>query len=331
MEPSGRQLVLVGPNRLTLHEAPSPAPGAGEVVLEVVATGICGSDVHGYVGVNARRPPGTVMGHEVTGRVVDGGDTAAIAGQSVAVWPIVACGACPSCRDGRAHLCEARRLYGCTPALAGGFATTMIVSAENLVPVPEGVPREWGALVEPLAVGHHAIAIAGIEPGARLTVIGGGPIGIAAAVAARRLGVQELVVVEPLEHRREKLAALGLPSTTPDDAPQGVDVVVECVGHAATVHAAIAASRPGGTIVCVGIADPEIAVPWVPLVIEERRLVGSSAYTLDEFRAVAASLAAGDVDFGLLIERRIGLDELPAAFADYAAGRTSAIKTVMVA
>ena len=107
--------------------------------------------------------------------------------------------------------------------------------------------------------------------------------------------------------------------------------MVECVGHAATVRAAIAGSRPGGTVVCVGIADPEIAVPWASMVIEERRLIGSSAYTLDEFRAVAASLAAGDVDFGLLIERRIGLDELPAAFADYAAGRTSAIKTVMVA
>jgi 2-desacetyl-2-hydroxyethyl bacteriochlorophyllide A dehydrogenase len=331
MELRNRQLVLLGPKRLTLDEAPSPALAAGEVVLEVVAAGICGSDIHGYVGVNARRPPGTVMGHEVTGRVVDGGDTAATPGESVAVWPIAACGACPSCRAGRAHLCEARRLYGCTPELAGGFATTMVAPAENLVPVPEGVPREWGALVEPLAVGHHAIALAGVEPGARLTVLGGGPIGIAAAVAARRLGVQELVVVEPLGRRREKLAALGLPSTTPDDAPHDVDVVVECVGHEATVRAAIAASRPGGTVVCVGIADPEVAVPWAPVVIEERRLLGSSAYTLDEFRAVAASLAAGDVDFGLLIERRIGLDELPAAFADYAAGRASAIKTVMVA
>jgi 2-desacetyl-2-hydroxyethyl bacteriochlorophyllide A dehydrogenase len=331
VECRGRQLVLLGPNRLTVDEAPSPAPRAGEVVLEVVAAGVCGSDVHGYMGVNARRPPGTVMGHEVTGQVLDGGDTAATPGQSVAVWPIAACGACASCRHGRAHLCEARRLYGCTPELAGGFATTMTVPAENLVPVPTGVPPEWGALVEPLAVGHHAVAIAGVEPRARLTVLGGGPIGIAAAIAARRLGVEELVVVEPLQRRREKLAALGLPSTTPDEAPQGVDVVVECVGHAATVRAAIAASRPGGTIVCVGIADPEVALQWAPVVIEERRLLGSSAYTLDEFRAVAASLAAGDVDFGLLIERRVGLDELPGAFADYAAGDTSAIKTVMVA
>jgi threonine dehydrogenase-like Zn-dependent dehydrogenase len=324
MERGNRQLVLHGPGRLTVDAAPSSAPAAGEVVLEVLATGICGSDVHGYAGVNARRPPGTVMGHEVSGRELDSGRT-------VAVWPISACGACRACRAGRAHLCETRRLYGCTPELAGGFATTMTVPAGSLVEVPDGVPPEWGALVEPLAVGHHAVALADVEPGTSVTVVGGGPIGIAAAIAARRAGVDELVVVEPMASRREKLAALGLRTAMPDDAPDGVDVVVECVGHAATVHAAIASSRPGGTVVCVGLADPEVPLPWPPVVIEERRLLGSSAYTLDEFRAVAASLGDGDVDFGLLIERRVGLDELPAAFEDYTAGRTTAIKTVMVA
>ena len=317
------QWVLEGPGHLRLRDAPAADPGPGEAVLEVIATGICGSDVHGYVGVNARRPPGTVMGHEVVGRALDG--------TTVAVWPILACGACGSCAKGRAHLCEARRLYGCTPELPGGFAPTMTVPASSLVAVPEGVPAEWGALVEPLAVGHHAIALAGTTPGDRMTVIGGGPIGIAAAIAARRAGIEDLVVVEPTASRRETLAALGLTATTPEEAPTGVDVVAECVGHASTVAAAVAASRPGGTIVCIGIADPEVPLPWAPVVIEERRLVGSSAYTLDEFRAVAASLADGDVDFGRLIERRIGLGEVGTAFDDYVAGRTTAIKTLMVA
>jgi threonine dehydrogenase-like Zn-dependent dehydrogenase len=319
------QWVLEGPTRLTLREdVPSAAPEPGEAVLEVIAAGICGSDVHGYAGVNARRPAGTVMGHEVAGRVSSTGDI-------VAVWPILACGACASCAAGRAHLCEARRLYGCTPELPGGFATTLTVPASSLVPLPEGVPPEWGALVEPLAVGHHAIALAGPGPGDRMSVIGGGPIGIAAAIAARRAGVEDLVVVEPMSSRRDTLAALGLDAVAPEDAPRGVDVVAECVGHTHTVAAAIAASRPGGTVVCIGIADPEVPLPWAPVVIEERRLVGSSAYTLDEFRAVAASLAGGDVDFGRLIERRIGLEEVGVAFDDYVAGRTSAIKTLMVA
>jgi threonine dehydrogenase-like Zn-dependent dehydrogenase len=319
----GSQWVLDGPSRLTLRDAASAQPAPGEAVIEVVATGICGSDLHGYVGVNARRPPGTVMGHEVVGRALDG--------TTVAVWPIVACGACPSCAAGRLHLCEARRLYGCTPELPGGFATTMIVQEHNLVALPEGVPAEWGALVEPLAVGHHAIALAGTGPGDRMSVIGGGPIGIAAAIAARRAGVEDLVVVEPMAARRETLAALGMEAVAPDAAPRGVDVVAECVGHKSTVTNALAASRPGGTVVCVGLADPEVPVPWTSLVIEERRLVGSSAYTLEEFRAVAASLGDGDVDFGRLIERRIGLGEVAAAFDDYVAGRTTAIKTLVVA
>lgn len=322
------QWVLEGPSQLTLRDAPSAARASGEAVLEVVAAGICGSDVHGFAGVNARRAPGTVMGHEVAGRVLEGPSGI---GTTVAVWPIVACGACPSCAAGRAHLCTARRLYGCTPELPGGFASTMTVTASSLVALPDGVPAEWGALVEPLAVGHHAIALAGVAPGDRVAVIGGGPIGIAAAIAARRAGVEQLVVVEPMAARRDTLAALGLEAVAPESAPRGVDVVAECVGHASTVAAAIAASRPGGTVVCVGLADSEVPVPWPSVVIEERRLVGSSAYTLDEFRAVAASLADGDVDFGRLIERRIGLDEVAAAFDDYAAGRTTAIKTLVVA
>jgi threonine dehydrogenase-like Zn-dependent dehydrogenase len=263
----------------------------------------------------------------VVGRPLEGPH----AGRAVAVWPIVACGACRSCAGGRAHLCEARRLYGCAPELPGGFATAMAAPAHSLVPLPDGVPAEWGALVEPLAVGHHAVAVAGLAPGAGVTVLGGGPIGIAAAIAARRAGVDDLVVVEPMETRRAKLAALGFGATTPDEAPQGVDAVVECVGHAATVRAAIAATRPGGTVVCVGIAESDVSVPWAPVVIEERRLLGSSAYTRDEFHAVTASLADRDVDFGLLIERRIALDEVGAAFDDYLVGKTAAIKTLMVA
>jgi threonine dehydrogenase-like Zn-dependent dehydrogenase len=164
-----------------------------------------------------------------------------------------------------------------------------------------------------------------------MTVIGGGPIGIAAAIAARRAGIEDLVVVEPMASRRETLAALGFNAVTPEAAPKGVDVVAECVGHTRTVAAAIAAARPGGTVVCIGLADAEVPVPWPSVVIEERRLVGSSAYTLDEFRAVAASLGDGDADFGRLIERRIGLDEVAAAFDDYVAGRTTAIKTLVVA
>ena len=159
-------------------------------------------------------------------------------------------------------------------------------------------------------------------------MIGGGAIGIAAALAAHRAGARGVVVAEPLEHRRATLAALGLASVPPAEAPQDVELAVECVGAEAAVRAALAATRPGGTVVCVGLASPEVRVPMVPLVIEERRMIGSSAYTLEDFRSVAAALVDG-VDLAPMIERRVALAALPEVFEAYAAGRETAVKTLM--
>ncbi len=327
---TAQRLVYHGDRRFQLDELPPPAPGPGEAVVAVTAAGVCGSDVHGYAGLNDRRPPGTVMGHEATGRVAAVGEGVELAlGSRVALWPILACGACDLCAAGRPHLCRRRRLYGCVPELPGAFATTLLARAENLVPLPDGVPAEWGALVEPLAVGQHALTLAAPAAADAVVVIGGGAIGIAAALAARRAGAGEVTIVEPVEQRRGTLAALGLRAVAPEQAPADVEVAVECVGYEATVQAAIAATRPGGTVVCVGLAAAEVVVPMVPLVIEERRLVGSSAYTLDDFRAVAAALRDDGVDLAPMVERRVALEELPAAFEDYAAGRETAVKTLM--
>jgi threonine dehydrogenase-like Zn-dependent dehydrogenase len=324
------RLVYQGDRHFQLEETRMPDPGAGEAVIAVAAAGVCGSDVHGYAGLNDRRAPGTVMGHEVAGRVaaVGAGVDLELC-QQVALWPILACGLCDMCEAGRAHLCRNRHIYGCDPGNPGGFATMLLVRAENLVPLPPGVPSEWGALVEPLAVGHHALALAAPRAEDSVVVIGGGPIGIAAALAASRAGAKEVVIAEPVARRRETLAALGFSSVAPEDAPADVEIAVECVGHEATLRAAIAATRPGGTIVCVGLAALEVSVPMVPLVIEERRLVGSSAYTLDDFRAVAAALGEDGVDLGPMIERRARLSELPEVFEDYAEGRETAVKTLM--
>jgi len=325
-----RRMVLRGELDLGVEGFAVAGPGDGEVTLEVTATGICGSDVHGYAGHNDRRSPGTVMGHEVSGRVSAVGRGVELpVGTQVALWPIRSCGACPTCAADLPHLCPSRRLYGCVPTLPGGFATSMRVAAANLVPLPAGVPAEWGALVEPLAVGHHAVALAGKLAGARVSVVGGGPIGIASALAAKRANAAEVVVVEPVERRREILAALGLDSAPPGEAPGEVDLAVECVGFEATVRAAIAALRPGGTVVCVGLAEPEVKVPMFALVDGERSVIGSYAHTLADLQEVAAGLGDGP-DLSPMIERRVSLESLPEAFHDYAEGREQAVKTLMV-
>lgn len=325
-----QQLVLRGCRQLELVDERASSPGPGEVRIDVIAAGICGSDIHGYLGLNDRRQPGTVMGHEVVGRVVDSGDGVDLAiGAVGAVWPIVACGACRACRAGSPHLCADRRLFGCTPELPGGFASQMVVPAANFVALPATVPVQWGALVEPLAVGEHAVGLLAGQLG-RVCVIGGGAIGIAVAIAAQRQGADDVLVVEPVAARRARIESIGIAAVPPDRAPHAVDTVVECVGKDETIRDAIAVSRPGGTVVVVGIAEPEVTIPLVALVVEERRLLGASAYTRDDFEAAAESLSDDGVDVGGMIEASTDLAGAPQAFEEYASGAASAIKTLVM-
>jgi len=148
-----RQLVFGGPFVLAVEET-TPAPlGPGEIRVAVHSVGVCGSDIHGYAGVNSRRSPGMVMGHEVVGTVCElgpGVDGPAL-GDAVAVNPIVSCGECELCRAGDENLCERRRIYGCVPGLPGAYADLFAVPAGNAVPFDGPAPLEWGALVEPFA------------------------------------------------------------------------------------------------------------------------------------------------------------------------------------
>lgn len=320
----------LGERRFGVEDAPTPEPAAGEVVLEITATGVCGSDIHGYMGLNNRRPPGVVMGHETTGRVIAVGPGVDMQlGTQVVVWPIVACGVCARCAAGEEHLCVSRRLYGCVPELPGGFATKMRVNAANCISLPTSIPPEWGALVEPLAVGQHAVALAAPSANeASVVVIGGGAIGIAAALAARRVAAH-VTVIEPRESRRVVLSKLGISTVTPDESPVQVDVAIECVGLESTLKAAIASTRAGGCVVCVGLAAAAVELRMEPLVIGERRLLGSSAYTRADFQAVIDSCTSDGIDLGAMVQRRVNLEELPSAFADYAAGAEVAVRTIL--
>lgn len=328
-----RRLVLDGPSRLRLEDAALPRLAPGHARIEVAAAGICGSDVHGFAGLNGRRPPGVVMGHEVGGVVVAVADEqpgAFAPGELVVVNPIVACGRCAACERGDEHLCERRMLYGCTTALAGGFAELMDVRVENLVRFEGAAPREWGALVEPLAVGVHAVERARARGGERAVVVGGGPIGLACALAASRAGI-DATLSEPVAARRRTAAALGIATCTPDAASAAgpFELVFECVGLQSTVAAALALSGAGARIVCVGLAEPSLSVSAEALVIDERALLGSSAYSRAAFASTAAWVAGGTLDLAPMVAERRALADLPAAFAALAAGAAPAGKVVM--
>lgn len=323
-------LVLRRVGELVVESIPEPELAPGEVRLAPVAVGICASDVHGYAGHNDRRAAGVVMGHEAAGTIVAIGPGVELeTGALVALNPVVVCGDCPSCRAGATNVCVNRRLYGCALGLPGAFAGSMAVRARNVVPLAAGTPVESAALCEPLAVGTHAAAVAQAGPGRRVVVVGGGIIGLGAALASRRRGADHVAVAEPDSRRREVAERLGFEAFAPDAAKALFDVAIEAVGHPASMALALSLTPIRGEVVVVGLADSTIQVPASALVMDERRICGSAVYTEEEFLLTARAVERGEADLSPIVQDRVALEQLPEVFAEYASGARDAMRTIM--
>lgn len=323
-----RALVLKQFNTMSVEEHPRPEAGDGEALLAMTAVGICGSDLHGFTGENGRRTPGQVMGHEASGIVVDPGTTGLPEGRAVTFNPMLTCGACEACRAGHPQYCPNRRVIGVEPEIQAGFAEYLALPSANVVPLPEALPTEHGALIEPLAVAFNAIRRAEIEPGAYVLVTGGGPIGQSAVLAAAAASPGAVAVSEPDAGRREVCAALGAVVVDPAAGPvrdqlverwgRPADVAVDAVGITPSVRDSLAATRSGGTVALVGMGSPTLELQAFDLSTVERRLVGCFAYTHEAFLAATAwagehpDLVAG------LVSKEVPLDEGPQAFTDLA-------------
>lgn len=327
-----RALLFDGPGRLHVDEVDERTLGPTEVRVRTHAAGICGSDVHGFTGANRRRVPGMVMGHEAAGVVAEVGEQVdgPPPGMRVAVNPAVTCGRCEFCLAGQDHRCPERRLYGCALDLPGAFADSFVVDARNAVPFDGPAPLEWGALVEPFAVGDHGAGLLEGELGHGVLVVGGGPIGLGAALSARRRGIGRVVMSEPVVHRREIAEQLGI--ETVDPAASGsldpFDAAIECVAIPATVEAALRMTRPGGQVAFVGLGETTLPFPVDLLVVGERVVRGSFNYSRADFARVAAWIASGAVDLGPVVEARVDLDGVIDAFGRYADGTSQAMKTL---
>lgn len=324
-----RALVLANYGEMRVELRPTPYLPADHVLLRVVATGICGSDLHGYTGENGRRSPGQVMGHETAAQVVASGADVAdpvAPGTGVTINPTLACGTCADCAAGDDNHCVRRRVIGVDPAISSGFGQFLVVPARNVVTLDPALPLELGALIEPLAVGAHAVARAGDVVGATVGVIGAGPIGQAVILAARRAGASRVVVVETVPSRRALATRLGAEAISPDDsalaaaAGAPLAVVIDAVGSPVTVAAALDAARRGGRVVLVGMHSPRLDLAAYAVSTEERSLIGAFCYADAEFRATAAWAAANVDDLRPLVSDVVGLDEAPAAFQRLAAG-----------
>lgn len=338
-----RALVFHGPHRLSVEERDAPTLAAGEVRIAVIATGICGSDLHGYTGENGRRSAGQVMGHEFVGRIAEVGDGVDPAlhpiDAVVTVNPVIGCGICAVCLSPDPDVCPDRRVIGVDPTISASFAEQIVVPAANVVSFEAGAYLLVGALVEPLAVGYRAARRGGVTTGTAVAVLGGGPIGQAAALGARRLG-GDVVVTELSSTRRQRVADLGFAVVDPAGVDAGVaiqralgrrpDVVIDAVGLSATLRDALTLSAIGATIVLVGMGAPDVELPAFRVSTEERSIVGSFCYNAAEFADSAAWAAANAETLMPLINQVVPLDAAPTAFEDLASGAADASKILVL-
>lgn len=325
-----------GPWEMAIIDRPEPVASPDTVVLDVVATGICGSDVHGYSGETGRRVGGQVMGHETVGRVRAGGDLEP--GTVVTINPILSCGTCEFCLEGETQVCPESVVIGVEPSLDGSFAERIGVPARNVVPLGDRVPILHGAFVEPLAVGYHAVMRGTPRPDDRVLVIGGGPIGQAVAIGARRAGVTSILVSEPTESRRDLLTGLGFETTTPDELPERTmevlggkaTLVVDAVGIAASMAGAIASSTTRARIVLVGMGVSQMQFEPYGITVAERVLIGSYCYSEEHFRTTAEWVAEGHPELDMLIDRTLPLADGAEAFRSVADGTGGSNKTLLL-
>ncbi len=327
-----KALVYTGPNAVELREEPDPVPGDDEVLVRVEAVGICGSDMHAYHGHDSRRPAPLVLGHEAAGRIASGPN----AGRRVAINPLVSCGACGFCIGGRAHLCRSRQILSMPPR-PGAFAELVRVPARSLVEVPDHLDLAKAALAEPIAVSYHAVnqgarLLARPLSSARCAVLGGGAIGVAAALVLAMQGAADIRLGEPHAARRATASRTGVrcyaPGTADEPAESSVDLVIDAVGAAATRAAASRMVAPGGIIVHAGLLPGSDGLDIRKITLQEVIVSGTYCYTPVDFREVVAALAAGR--FGALdwFEER-PLREGAQAFRDLDAGATAAAKIIL--
>jgi threonine dehydrogenase-like Zn-dependent dehydrogenase len=336
-----RALVLRDFYDIAVEDRPDPVAGPGQVVVEVIATGICGSDFHGYSGENGRRHPGQIMGHETVGRLRElGPDVDGLAvGQLVTVNPVMSCHECSACQSGQEHWCSRRVVLGVAPEIPAAFADRVVVPAANIVRLPDDMPAELGALVEPMAVGYHAVRRGLPRPEDRVLVIGGGPIGQACIMAARRLSVQALALSDVSPSRRDLCARLGaevvdpsagnLPEAVADRLGGPATLVVDAVGLSPTVADAFAASGLGSRIVLVGMGSPRLELSAYALSTEERSLIGSFTYNAAEFIDTAEWVGTVPEGIDAMIDGRVGWEGAPQSFDDLARGRSTASKILV--
>ena len=309
-----RAAVVNAAKGFDIVELPDPSPGNGELVLRVHACGICGSDLKAVDNM----PSGLVMGHEFCGEVVavGAGSGPWKVGDRATALPLIGCGSCVPCVTGDVAHCATVDMVG-VGGSSGAYAEFVRVSARESLALPESMPFDDGALVEPIAVGLHAVARAAIRPGEAVLIIGAGPVGLAIALWARHQGAGRVVVSDPVAHRRAAASSFGATDVVDptEGGPEGTfPVVFECVGTPGMIATAMMSAEVHGRVIVVGVcAKPDTFVPIIGI-MKELAVHFVVYYRRQDFEVTVAEIASGRLGVDGFVTGSVGLDGFDAAF-----------------
>jgi (R,R)-butanediol dehydrogenase/meso-butanediol dehydrogenase/diacetyl reductase len=305
---------------LAFETLPDPTPAPDQVVVKVGRCGICGSDLHMTEDAAYGCKHGDVLGHEFAGEVVALGREAEglKTGDLVSVIPLVSCGRCEHCRKGEVQWCERFALQG------GGYAEYALTRPNQCVKLGANVSLADGAIIEPLAVALHGVNLSGMKAGDRVLVLGAGPIGLAVAFWASRMGAAKVAVQDIADFQRDRALEMGAdvflvdPADPVGSAEAGLggkaDVVFECVGIPGLIDQAVRQVRNRGTILLLGLCTRPDTFNSFAMLSKEVRLVTSAFFTVPEYEAALAALDSGAMEPRLLVTGTISLAETPDVF-----------------
>ena len=336
------QAVLEQPQKVVFHDIPRPSAGAGQILIKVKEIGVCGSDIHAYYGKHPYISCPIVQGHEFSGQVLEVGPGVKgfRQGSDVTVMPQIVCGQCHPCRHGNYHICNSLKVIGCQ--VAGAAQEFFAVDAKLALPLPRGMSYDLGAMIEPAAVGAHALSRLGSDvKGMNILVLGAGPIGNLAAQTARGLGARSVMITDVSDFRLDiarRCGIQGCVNPAKESLDEAIvkhfggdraDAILECVGAQATVEQAISLSRKGTDIVIVGVFAQKPSIDIGLVQDRELRLTGTLMYREPDYRTAIRLLQSRAIDAAPLITHRFAFRDYAAAYLHIERNRDSTMKVLI--
>lgn len=333
--------ILEDIKKFKIADVDAPKPDNNKVIIDIIKTGICGSDIHNW---DAGEPKGLIMGHEFTGKVVNPGNRTDLKiGDRVTALPISPCGNCEACETGNPQYCSETWTHAIGLSLdnPGGLTSTIAIRPDMVLKLPDNVTDEEGAMVEPTAVGLHAVHLADIRVGDKVLIVGGGIIGLVSAMFAKLEGAEFVAVSETNEARGKKSVKLNVADdwfNAKDEnflnniftkIPNGFDVVIDCSGTTKAVESELMTVRPGGTIVLVGVSPKPIEFASVIAVMKELTIKGAIAYTKEEFKNCISLMANKKIDVMKFVDDIVPLEETQKAYERLTSGTDDAVKIMI--